>query len=160
MVILALSFTGGSRYMNRRTQDARTYVWHYGRQDLFITFTCNSKWDEISNELLSGQQSYDRHDVVAKVFHLELKQLVDYITTCAKFGAMRCHMYTVEWQKRGFPHAHIQVWLCNCAELEEVDCVVSAKILNWVEDPELFEMFTKHMVHSTCGHTTTSLRFS
>ncbi|XP_067931940.1 uncharacterized protein [Watersipora subatra] len=151
MVILPSSFTGGPRYMHERTQDAMTYVRHYGRPDLFITFTCNSKWDEISNELLPGQQSYDRHDVVAKVFHLKLKQLMDYITTGAIFGAVPCHMYTIEWQKRGLPHANILIWLCDRIRPEQVDCVISAEIPNRVEDPELFEIVTKHMVHGPCG---------
>ncbi|XP_067940438.1 uncharacterized protein [Watersipora subatra] len=106
MVILPSSFTGGPCYMHERTHDAMTYVRHYGRPDLFITFTCNSKWDEISNELLPGQQSYDRHDVVARVFHLQIKQLKYYITT---------------------------------------------EIPNRVEDPELFKIFTKHMIHGQCG---------
>ncbi|GFY01911.1 ATP-dependent DNA helicase [Trichonephila clavipes] len=44
MVVLSSSFSGGSRYMHERTQDAMTYVRHFGRPDLFITFTCNSKW--------------------------------------------------------------------------------------------------------------------
>ncbi|CAL4067133.1 unnamed protein product, partial [Meganyctiphanes norvegica] len=46
LVILPSSFTGGPRYMHQRVQDAMTYVRHYGRPDLFITFTCNPKWQE------------------------------------------------------------------------------------------------------------------
>ena len=41
LYILPSSFTGGPRYMHERTQDAMSYVRHYGRPDLFITFTCN-----------------------------------------------------------------------------------------------------------------------
>lgn len=37
MVVLPSSFTGGPRYMHERTQDAMTYVRHFGRPDLFIT---------------------------------------------------------------------------------------------------------------------------
>jgi hypothetical protein len=43
MVILPSTFTGGLRYMHERTQDAMTYVRHYGRPDFFITFTCNPR---------------------------------------------------------------------------------------------------------------------
>jgi len=43
MVILPSSFTGGPRYMHEKTQDAMTYVRHYGRLDLFITFICNPR---------------------------------------------------------------------------------------------------------------------
>ncbi|GFU82859.1 ATP-dependent DNA helicase [Trichonephila clavipes] len=41
MVVLPSSFTGGSRYMHKRAQDAMPYVRHFGWPDLFITFTCN-----------------------------------------------------------------------------------------------------------------------
>ncbi|XP_029643352.1 uncharacterized protein LOC115217809 [Octopus sinensis] len=43
MCILPSTYTGGPRYMHERTQDTMTYVRHYGRPDLFITFTCNPK---------------------------------------------------------------------------------------------------------------------
>ncbi|GFS15301.1 ATP-dependent helicase [Elysia marginata] len=60
MVVLPSSFTESPRYMHERTQDAMTYVRNYGRPDLFLTFTCNSKWEEITAELMPGQQSFDR----------------------------------------------------------------------------------------------------
>ncbi|GFU82915.1 ATP-dependent DNA helicase [Trichonephila clavipes] len=55
MVTLPSSFTGESRYMHERTQDAMTYVQHFGRPDLFITFTCYPKWPEIVDLLNQGQ---------------------------------------------------------------------------------------------------------
>jgi len=39
IVVLPLSFTGSPRYIHEKTQDAMTYVRHYGRPYLFITFT-------------------------------------------------------------------------------------------------------------------------
>ncbi|GFR28798.1 ATP-dependent DNA helicase [Trichonephila clavata] len=59
MVVLPSSFTGRSRYMHERTQDAMTYVRHFGRPDLFITFTCNPKWPEIVDLLNHGQKSHE-----------------------------------------------------------------------------------------------------
>ena len=55
LCILPSSFTGSPRYMHERTQDAMTYLRNYGRPDLFITFTCNAKWNEIQAELFPGQ---------------------------------------------------------------------------------------------------------
>jgi hypothetical protein len=43
--------------MHERTQDAMTYVRHYRRSYLFITFTCNPKWTEISDALLPDQKA-------------------------------------------------------------------------------------------------------
>ena len=51
-------------------------VCQYGRPSLFITFTANPEWDEITRELLLGQQPTDRPDPVARVFHMKLKHLL------------------------------------------------------------------------------------
>lgn len=67
MVILPSTFTGRPRYMHERTQDASCYVRKYRGADLFITFTTNPKWPEITSMLLSGQTPSDRHDLVSRV---------------------------------------------------------------------------------------------
>ncbi|CAE1307845.1 unnamed protein product [Acanthosepion pharaonis] len=109
--ILPSSYTGGPRYMHERTQDAMIYVRHYGRPDLFVTFTCNPKWVEITHELFPSQQYSHRPDLIARVFRLQLCKLMDLILKGQVFRRVKCHMYTVEWQKRGLPHAHILLWL-------------------------------------------------
>lgn len=45
--------------MQERTQDALVYARHYGCPHLFITFTCNPKWVEITKELWEGQKPSD-----------------------------------------------------------------------------------------------------
>ena len=72
-VILPPSFTGGPRYMQERQQVAMTYIRKYDQPDLFITFTCNPKWEEIVENLLPGQQSHDRPELTAHAFRLKLK---------------------------------------------------------------------------------------
>lgn len=52
----------------------------YGRPDLFITFTCNPKWTKIESALREGQQPQDRHDIIARVFHLKVKKLIHVLT--------------------------------------------------------------------------------
>ncbi|XP_043865136.1 uncharacterized protein LOC122757337 [Drosophila mojavensis] len=69
LTILPATYTGSPRHMHEYAQDAMTYVRHYGRPDLFITFTCNPKWIEIIQLLLPGQTSSDRHDITARVFN-------------------------------------------------------------------------------------------
>ena len=39
-------------------------------------------------------------------------------------------MYSVEWQKRGLPHAHILIWLLEKIRPEEIDTIISAEISN------------------------------
>lgn len=110
IVIRADKTPVGQRHMHEYAQDAMSYVRHYGRPDLFITFTCNPKWADIKDNLFEGQTSADRHDITARVFREKLKKLMDLIVKLRVFGEVRCYMYSIEWQKRGLPHAHILIW--------------------------------------------------
>ena len=80
LVILPSSFIGSPRYMHERTQDAMTYVRNYRRPDLFITFTYNPLWSEITTSLLPRQKPHDRHDIIARVFRLKIVKLMELLT--------------------------------------------------------------------------------
>ena len=151
MVVLPSSFTGGPRYMHERTQDAMTYVRHYGRPDLFITFTCNPRWKEITDTLLSGQTSSDRHDIIARVFHLKVKKMMALLNKGSLFGNVRCFMYSVEWQKRGLPHIHILLWLEQRISSIMIDKTICAEIPDPVQDPLLHNIVKTNMIHGPCG---------
>ena len=151
LVILPSTFTGGPRYMHERTQDAMTYVRNFGKPTLFITFTCNPSWGEIRSHLMPGQEAIHRHDIVARVFKQKLIKLMGLFTKGQVFGATRCYMYTVEWQKRGLPHAHILLWLKDNINPNQIDSVISAEIPNKDLDPELYEIVTTQMIHGPCG---------
>ena len=96
LIILPSSFTGGNRYFQQKTQDAMVYVRKYGTPDLFITFTCNPRWEEIKKELEHGQQAIHRHDIIARIFRLKLKKLISILKDGEVFGRVRCRMHTVE----------------------------------------------------------------
>ncbi|CAD7080778.1 unnamed protein product [Hermetia illucens] len=149
--ILPSSYIGSPRNMQEYIQDAMTYVRHYSRPDLFITFTCNPNWEEIQTLLLPGQQAIHRHDLTARVFKQKLKSLIDFIVKYSIFGITRCWLYTIEWQKRGLPHAHILVWLKDRIRPEEIDQIISVEIPDPLIDQELFDIVTKHMIHGPCG---------
>ncbi|GFU44117.1 helitron_like_N domain-containing protein [Trichonephila clavipes] len=44
------------------------------------------------------------------------------------FGCVRCFMYSLEWQKRGLPHAHILIWLKTKIRGEQIDDVIRAEL--------------------------------
>ena len=90
MVVLPSIFIDGPRYLHERTQDALTYVRHYGRPNLFITVTWSSKWADISDNLIDDQKIFHRHDLVAKVFHFKVKKLMTLIikdTICLRLNS-------------------------------------------------------------------------
>ncbi|KAL4101308.1 hypothetical protein QTP88_021328 [Uroleucon formosanum] len=151
LTVLPSTYIRSPRHMHEYAQDAMTYVRNYGTPDLFITVTCNPKWTEIERELEPGQKPQDRHDIIARVFQQKLKVMMDVLTKYRVFGDTRCYMYSVEWQKRGLPHAHILIWLLNKLHSNEVDDIISAEIPDPVTDPRLHDIVTTQMVHGPCG---------
>lgn len=145
MTILPATYIGSPRHMHEYAQDAMSYVRHYGTADLFITFTCNPHWIEIKQELFPGQSPIDRHDITARVFRQKLKSLMDFIVKHYVFGETRCWMYSVEWQKRGLPHAHILIWSVEKIRPNEVDAVISAEIPNVQVDRSIWSEFSSAM---------------
>ena len=103
-VVLPSSYIGGPRHQQQRYQDAMAIARHFKHIDLFITMTANPKWEEITRELFPGQASYDRPDIVARVFKLKKEQLIDDIYKKQIFGQAVAYVYVIEFQKRGLPH--------------------------------------------------------
>ncbi|GFU99553.1 ATP-dependent DNA helicase PIF1 [Trichonephila clavipes] len=60
-------------------------------------------------------------------------------------------MYSIEWQKRGLPHAHISVLLINKITPDQIYQIISAKIPDKHIDPNLSDVVTKNMIHGPCG---------
>ncbi|XP_031104363.1 uncharacterized protein LOC116007835 [Ipomoea triloba] len=81
-IILPSSFTGGARYMIQNYQDAMAICRWIGYPNLFITFTCNTKWPEVQRFLKHNNlKPADRPDVICKIFKIKLDAL---ITECRK----------------------------------------------------------------------------
>ena len=50
-----------------------------------------------------------------------------------------------------FFHSHLLVWLTDKIHLSQIDDLVRAEIPKREEDPLLFDIITKQMVHGPCG---------
>jgi hypothetical protein len=55
--ILYKSFIGDSCDRRKRYMYAMVLVWKYDKPDIFLTMTCNPNWDEITQNLYSGQSA-------------------------------------------------------------------------------------------------------
>ena len=153
-IILPSSFSGGPRYMYQLYQDAMAIVRHFGKPDLFITFTCNPKWPEITRELLSYQIAADRPDLTTRVFHVKLQELMTDLCEKDWLGKVIAYIYVIEFQKRGLPHAHILLILAPESKIysvEKYDSIVSAEIPNRELNPLAYETVTSIMMHGPCG---------
>ncbi|XP_074297857.1 uncharacterized protein LOC141628648 [Silene latifolia] len=67
---------------------------------------------------------------------------------------MAISVYTIEFQKRGLPHAHILLFLHGddkFPEASDIDRVISAEIPDPNEHPELYKAVAEFMIHGPCG---------
>ncbi|XP_054266973.1 uncharacterized protein LOC128989131 [Macrosteles quadrilineatus] len=153
-VILPSSFIGSPRNMNQNYLDAMAIVQKFGKPSLFITVTCNPKWIEIVQNLEPGELPHFRPDLVVRVFHTKLKELVSEIMKNQIFGKPVALIYTIEFQKRGLPHAHILLTLDEedrIQDAETIDQIVHAYLPDKERYPMLFEKVKNQMIHGPCG---------
>ena len=61
--------------------------------------TTNPHWSEIERELLPGQTAYDRPDLVARMFQLKKKVVIEYIYKHGVFGRVVAYVYVIKFQK-------------------------------------------------------------
>lgn len=140
--------------MIQNCQDALAINHYYHGADLFITVTANPNWPEITEALLPGQSSSDRAEIITRVFHEKVKQLLKDICQKGILGRVVARVWTIEFQKRGLPHMHMIVFLNPQDKLrtpEDIDSLISAKFPDPDVYPELFELVSKMMVHTPCG---------
>ena len=140
--------------MKQHYYDAMALCKYHGFPDIFITFTCNPKWPEVTRYLKKyNLTTEDRSEILCRVFKMKLDNLIGELTkkNCSLFGHVAagksplhvlhiayinclsktttldsifvCNkflnillfilsvMYTIEFQKRGMPHAHILVFM-------------------------------------------------
>ena len=151
LFILPATYMGSSRFYNQNYQDAMAIVRNVGRPDLFITMTCNPKWKEIKlilEKFPVGITPNDIPNIVVRLFHTKFHELLDDIVKKELFGKMLAYVYTIEFQKRGLPHAHLVVTLHPESKLttpQAIDKYISAEIPK--EDKELQELVIRHMLH-------------
>ncbi|CAL9219694.1 unnamed protein product, partial [Arabidopsis halleri] len=122
---------GGPRYMVENYRDAMAICRWYGNPDLFITITANPKWEEVNEHIrkAGNETANDRPDI-------------------------ECLIHTIEFQKRGLPHAHILLWLQDPKQNpnpEDIDSFITAELPDKEADPEGFLLVEQLMMHGPCG---------
>ena len=147
------SIYGSPRWYAEAFQDAIAIVRSLGEPDIFVTFTCNPQWPEITNSLFPGEQPCDRPDVTACVLHIKLKSLIADLKS-GMLGKVVAYFGMKEDQKCGLPHCHILLILADedkPREPKDIDRIMSAKIPEPNINPKLHEIITRNNIHGPCG---------
>ena len=130
-LVLPATFVGSARWYLKQIQNSLCIMRKYGNPTFFITFTTNPAWPEIKKYINPGMSAQDRPDIVSRVFKLKLEQLMRDIRYGEIFGKVCALIHTIEYQKRGLPHAHILVTIQEedkCRSADELDDVICAEI--------------------------------
>lgn len=101
-IILPSTHRGSVRHYREQFNDMmaiNTYVGY--KCDLFITFTCNPNWPEITENLRPGELIAYRPDLEVKVFHEKFSIFRDAIMKKHILGRVKAAFYVIEFQKRG-----------------------------------------------------------
>ena len=135
-------------------QDSMAITRFYQHADIFLTMTANPNWPEIREALLPNQKAIDRPDIIARVFELKRRSLMNEIKIRNVFGNNVAHVFTVEFQKRGLPHMHALLFLRGSDKIRtcaQVDNIVCAEFPDPDDDPLRFQTIKSCMVHGPCG---------
>ncbi|KAL8137435.1 hypothetical protein V2J09_003436 [Rumex salicifolius] len=96
---------------------------HHGYPDLFVTFTCNPKWLEITRFVQErGLRPEDRPDII-----------------CRKLDLPHAHILLFLDKNSKLPTT------------SNIDKVISVEIPNPVDDPAFYAAVTDYMMHGPCG---------
>lgn len=119
---LPASFIGSCAWTSEQTADAMALGHKYGKPTFFCTMTFNPDWSEICECLWPGQSASDIPIIVARVFKSRLEKVLHVLQS--SFKTKKYMIKVIQFQKRGFPHAHIIFkvrWSLNFAPAYLID---------------------------------------
>ncbi|KAI9096844.1 hypothetical protein K1719_025827 [Acacia pycnantha] len=130
-----------------------------GYPDIFITFTCNPMWHEITRHCdQDGLKPCDRPEILSRIFNFEVAQVNADFEGSKIFGSIKA-MYTLLSSKKRVTTRTYHTRLSESDKIRssfEVDQLISQRYRDKLEDPELYELVGSYMVHGPCGRSSRS----
>ena len=145
-IYLPASFLGSKRWASNQIADSLAIAAAKGNPTFFVTMTCNSNWPEIQSQLRPGQDFTDIPVVVVRVFKRKLAHLLQTLKTMFPHAGLVLYcIHSIEFQKRGLPHAHILIkFTSDCTHPNDIDSIVSAEVPLDPHDALLVNTFMRH----------------
>jgi len=145
-IYLPASFLGSKRWASEQIADSLAIAAAYGPPTFFVTFTCNADWPEIQSQLRPGQDFTDVPIVVVRVFRQKLSTLESTLKSMfPNAGRLLYIIHSIEFQKRGLPHAHILLkFEQDCVHPCDIDAIVNAEMPSDPDDAQLVHTLMMH----------------
>ncbi|CAG8833013.1 30692_t:CDS:2, partial [Gigaspora margarita] len=140
---LSASFLGSKRWCSSHVANALALARSLGKLSFFITMTTNPNWEEIHSQLQPGQNALEITPIVVYSFHSRFKKLKELIRTY--FEKVIYIIEVIEFQKRGFSHAHVIVCVQSELPINQIDKIIMAELPR--EKSLLRELVEKYMIH-------------
>ena len=83
--------------MQQAYQDDMKIVCKFGKPDIFLSYICNPKCREITDNLGRQETTANSPDLVARVYNLHLKELLIDIKDRHIFGVPVAHIHVIEF---------------------------------------------------------------
>jgi len=142
------------QYNQRTYSNALAMTRKFGSPTFFITVTGNQGWEDYRKACQKvGADPASAPDLMMRVFELKLKKLMNMITGTKNggkgiFGKCVAYLVSIEYQKRGNPHAHMLFWIEDREETAAyVDDFISARVPGPKDDSFLHNLVRKYMLH-------------
>ncbi|CAK8575825.1 unnamed protein product [Lathyrus sativus] len=127
--------------MDQLYYDGMTITSKMGFPYLFVTFTCNPNCHEIQKILIPlGLEAQDHPNVILRIFKIKFDQGLSDLAKKSMLGKVVEYIYTIEFQKRGLPHAHILIFLHPSNKYQipkDIDKVIRAEVPDPLKEPKL-----------------------
>ncbi|KAK3910105.1 ATP-dependent DNA helicase [Frankliniella fusca] len=154
IVILPRGMYGSQRHMKELFYDALAVSQKTGHPSWMITLTCNRKWPEIVEECRrSNTDPIYRYDVVNRAFEMRVTQLLSDVVREQIFGKVTGEMTVREFQGRGLTRTY-GLYIMRPEDTptcgQDIDKILWAHFPDEAEDPELFDLVKRYMVHGPC----------
>ncbi|XP_058741275.1 uncharacterized protein LOC131613643 [Vicia villosa] len=104
--------------------------------------------------LKKNLSQHDRPDIISNIFKLTFNELMADLTKRHILCKVLAFMYTIEFQKRGLPLAHVFLFLHPLSKYpssSNIDNIISAEVPDPIRHPALYALVKSHMIHGPCG---------
>jgi hypothetical protein len=111
-------------YMIQNYHDSIAICRVFGPPDFFFTFTCNPNGPEIANSYHDAtQRPSDKSDVIVRVYHMKLEELIQDIKSGKLFGPCNVGTFSLPLPSSPLPHVVSTKKLVVCINTQEIQVI-------------------------------------